>query len=530
MTFLTVYELALIASVAVFGAGLLAFVMLGIDWSGARAKGGAIRHKDATGPTFLFDDHCIVDASHDARSLIAGAPSHLTGQQVVERLFRHRFPTLGQEMDALLPNRTTRLAEVGGAGGWIELCKTAGRTRMTLNTLDNTGQDIAQTAMMSELEFLRQIAESAPQQIWQQDDKGNIIWANRAYLALSDQVLQNVNDGHTAWPDRPVFENLHFDLPDDDPRVRRRSIRLPGESSETWFDVTSRCMAGTSLHFAANADSAVVVEQSHKTLLQTFGKTFASLSTGLAIFNDKRQLSIFNPALMDLTGMSFDFLSGRPTIDDFLDQLREERMLPEPKDYTTWKDQFRALEDAALRGMYCENWVLPDGLTYRVTGKPQGDGAFAFFFEDISAEVSLTRRFRSEIETGQTVLDTLPEALAVFSNTGTLVMSNKAYDVLWDMHDFDLMGRQDIRAEAAVWQKKCAASPIWNELRDFIADRTDRPDWSGNAILDDGRQLTCAARPIPGAKTLVSFTFPAKISPRIEMLTRKDPALRVGKQ
>ncbi|MEJ6396621.1 PAS-domain containing protein [Yoonia sp. 208BN28-4] len=530
MSSLSMLDLGVITAFATLGAGCLALLILGIGPALISGQRPAEQAPNTAGPTFLFDDQNIIDASTDARGLIAGAPSHLTGQQKVERLFRHRFPSLGQEMDALLPNRTTRLAEVAGTGGWIELCKTAGRTRLTLLAADGDLNDITQTAMVSELEFLRNIAETAPQQIWQQNDKGHVIWANRSYLALSDRVLQTGHPEQAAWPDKPIFDGLEFDIPDDQPRVRRRSVQMPGDAEETWFDITSLCLDDTSLHFASDANSAVMVEQAHKTMLQTFGKTFASLSTGLAIFDSKRQLSIFNPALMDLTGISFDFLSGKPTIEALLDRLRDDGMLPEPKNYTSWKDQFRAVEDAAMQGVYCENWVLAGGLTYRVTGKPQGDGAFAFFFEDISAEVSLTRRFRSEIETGQAVLDTLPDAIAVFSSGGGFVMSNSAYDDLWDIDSFGLLGRQDIRAETATWQKRCSASPIWADLRAFISGTGERIEWSDTAILDDGRRLTCTARPIAGGKTLVSFQLPKKSAPRIEMLTRPDRSLRAGKR
>ncbi len=530
MISLTLPEILLILGLAAVCAGFVALVL--VTPLCASARWGGLLSTTSTGATFLFDDGDIIDASPDARSMIAGAPSNMTGRQAVERLLGKRFPNLGQEMDALLPDQASRLSPDDQSDDWIDLCKIAGHTRLTFCHPDcsgSVGSDIV-SAITSELDFLRSVAEYSPQQIWQQDAKGNIVWANHAYLAMSDSVIGIPNSEGAAWPDRPLFENLHFDIPDTESVLRRCSVRIPTEKSETWFDVTSLRIDDTSLHFAVNANSAVVVEQSRKTLLQTFGRTFASLSTGLAIFNNKRQLSIFNPALMDLTGMSVEFLSGRPTIDMFLDGLREEQMLPEPKNYASWRDQFSALEDAALRGIYCENWALPDGLTYRVTGKPQGNGAFAFFFEDISAEISLTRRFRSEIETGQSVIDTLPDAIAVFSGTGTLVMSNAAYDSLWDVHGFGLMGRQDIRAEVAAWQKKCVSSPTWAELGDFICAVGDRTEWAETAILDDGRQVTCTAKPILGGKTLVSFTFPKKASPRIQMLTRKDPALLVGKR
>ena len=124
---------------------------------------------------------------------------------------------------------------------------------------------------------------------------------------------------------------------------------------------------------------------------------------------------MFNPVLLDLTGMPAEALAIRPSIRTFLDGLRERGKLPEHRDYRSWREQVADLEAKAESGTYAETWTLTSGQTLRVTGRPHPDGAIAFLFEDISAEVTLTRRYRAEIETGRAVLDALPEAIAVFS-------------------------------------------------------------------------------------------------------------------
>ena len=66
-----------------------------------------------------------------------------------------------------------------------------------------------------------------------------------------------------------------------------------------------------------------------------------------------------------------------------------------------------ALESAAAEGNYHETWLLPNGQTFRVTGKPHPNGAVAFLMEDISDETSLTRKFSSQIDTSAAVIDNL---------------------------------------------------------------------------------------------------------------------------
>jgi PAS domain-containing protein len=526
MLALSTFEIFAILILAIAGASAVAVCVWGFSQVSERYL---IRRKQANfAPTFLLDGDELIDATSDARLLISAAPRKMTARQAVFFIFRDRFPTLEQ-------GKSMRVLPADDSQMWIELTEIKGRRRIALHgsqgEANTTFSDHAvQSAMVKELTFLRTVAEYTPQQIWQQDPEGKLLWANHAYLATSDWMLKQADKPFASWPDKPLFEDLHHGVPETKPLQRRVSLKMPEQKTDSWYDITSLRDGDTTLHFATSADNAVLAEQSRNKLLQTLSKTFAHLSIGLAIFDHKRQLAIFNPALIELTHASPEFLSARPTVDMFLDHLRELRLLPEPKNYSNWREQFKALENAARKGSYSEHWNLPDGLTYRVSGKPHSDGAFAFFFEDISSEVALTRRFRTDIETGQSVLDTLPDAIAVFSANGTLVMSNKSYAELWDLPIDNLIERNDIRQELRIWTQKCAASAIWSDLRDFIGTLGERDMWTNAAVLDDGRQVTCIAKPIPGGMTMVTFEIAPPTRPHIQILTRNDPSLHAGKR
>jgi len=249
----------------------------------------------------------------------------------------------------------------------------------------------------------------------------------------------------------------------------------------------------------------VRAETALREFVQTLTKTFAHLPIGLAIFDRQRQLALFNPALIDLTTLGPDFLSGRPTLFSFLDHLREARMIPEPKDYRSWRQQMTELEKAASTGHYQETWTLPSGLTYQVTGRPHPDGAVALLIEDISAEVSLTRRFRSDLELGQAVVDSLTEAIAVFSPAGVLVMSNAAYARMWGTDPATTLGEVGATESMRLWQSGSLPNPIWADARDFISSIGPRADWTGEAVLQSGQRIACRFQAIAGGATLAGF-------------------------
>jgi len=48
---------------------------------------------------------------------------------------------------------------------------------------------------------------------------------------------------------------------------------------------------------------------------------------------------LFNPALLDLTGLPAEFLAMRPSLLSVLDAMHDRNMIPEPKDYRSWRRQ-----------------------------------------------------------------------------------------------------------------------------------------------------------------------------------------------
>jgi PAS domain-containing protein len=253
------------------------------------------------------------------------------------------------------------------------------------------------------------------------------------------------------------------------------------------------------------SDTAVKAETALRDFVQTLTKTFAHLPIGLAIFDRQRQLALFNPALVDLTQLGADFLTARPTLFAFLDRLREARMIPEPKDYPTWRRTMADLEKRAASGLYEETWTLATGQTYRVIGRPHPDGAVAFLLEDISAETSLNRRFRADIELGHNVLDAVDEAIAVFSPAGILTLSNRAYERLWGSDPGSTLGEVGIEQAIRHWQSLTEPGGIWTDLRDFMTDIGGPPSRNGAVAMTNGRVLSCRFQRLTGGVSLIGF-------------------------
>lgn len=457
--------------------------------------------------TFLFDDETLVDVTPRAKVLMDQGNTQRSDWENFLTLVSARFPHLRSQCSDLASAGRKTISPADGQHGWIEAEYWNGLARMTLVQDDDDPEEaidpLTAAAMEHELETLRTIGEDSPQLIWKLDAEGVLVWANRAYIEMSEAIHTSDNNDIRPWPPRSVFQNTATPA-GPAPVIDMHRIDVPSQNKPIWYEVTSLKRGTDTIHFAVDASAVVFSQDAQRTFVQTLTKTFAQLSVGLAIFDAGRRLVLFNPALTDLTTLPAEFLIGRPTLMSVLDRLRDQKMIPEPKNYTSWRDQMVALEEAAEEGSYHENWALPNGQTFRVTGKPHPNGAIAFLIEDISDEISLNRKFRSQIETTTAVIDNLASSIAVFSPSGTLIMANKSYRELWGAPSEGSLESRDFQDELATWKAGSAPSPIWIKLKDTLAQASG-VSWQGSVWLDSHVEVTCQYAPLPNGNHQVTF-------------------------
>lgn len=355
---------------------------------------------------------------------------------------------------------------------------------------------------LSNLDMIRAASENAPYPVWETQAQGRIGWSNRAYRDLDTQIVRNATAAGA-----PLFTLPPVAKAED--LVQRIQIQDRDRNRTYWFDVTSRTLGTSQLHFAIDVHAVVNAECAQRNFVQTLAKTFAHLATGLAIFDRNRQLVLFNPALIDLTALPADFLSARPNLFAFFDQLRNNQIMPEPKSYANWRERIADVVSAASEDNFMETWHLPSGLTYRVSGRPHPDGAIAFLIEDISAEIALTRRFRSEMKVAQSAFDALADSVVVFAGDGSLMHINAAMRGFLRLSDGKTDDGLNVQDLTRMWQDKCQPSPIWGEVRDFVAGCAEREEWSAEITAQAGRKLDIQVAPLANGASMVTLHWQA---------------------
>ncbi|MTH78231.1 PAS-domain containing protein [Paracoccus aestuariivivens] len=459
---------------------------------------------------FLFKEQRLLDATVPARALLAALPGNSEWQRLIGWLAM-RLPESSINVGAL--ERSARIVLTGQGGLRVKIENLGdGHLRMTLvdPQAESAGivvDSLTLAAMEQELQILRSTMDHSPMLAWRQDAQGHVTWANSAYL----MTVEDVTGSEAPWPLPRLFEL------GDGPKPVSRRVQVLNDTKNRWYDCRTHEIAGQTVAMALPADATVRAERSLREFVQTLTKTFADLPIGLAIFDRERKLQLFNPALIDLTGLATGFLTSRPTLFAFLDRLREARMVPEPKDFRSWRQQMNSLEAAASSGRHVETWSLPGGQTYRVTGRPHPDGAVAFLFEDITSEISLTRKFRSELSLGGDVFDALDAAIIVFGANGDVLLSNRRFTEVWEMPAGETLDDQ-----LAHWDILCDGSPGFGVLRTALSKSQTDQVLGGAVRAPSGGLLSWRLCSLSGGRLLL--TFQPVVSVDTDLAAEENPS------
>lgn len=448
---------------------------------------------------FLFEDDTVVHATPLGQSLLDHAITDIQWKDL-HSTFAMRFPSLPVQ----LPTAATNPIEVHASDpddqSLLRIEAVGRHTRLELieADIDALQKERHAARNISILHSkLDEMCQTAPFLMWRESVEGKVVWSNAAYETLARSA-----DSDALARDEPVLK-MPYNVEE------RCKARVPVErktdGKAAWFEVSATKTENGTLHHATSIDAVIQAEIAQRNFVQTLAKTFAQLSTGLAIFDRNRQLVLFNPALVDLTGLQIEFLSARPELTTFFDNLRDRRAMPEPKNYASWRNDITSMIDAATDGDFQETWSLHGGRTYRVTGRPHPDGALAFLIEDISEEISKTRDFRAEVDLGHRVLDSFEDAIAIFSQNGVLIYCNRFYRDLWRQNPDMSFANLTIADCVNVWKSACAPHVPIDETERFVRSVGVRTAWSSMLKQSDGQSRKMVVSPISSGETMIRF-------------------------
>ncbi|MBB5223879.1 PAS domain-containing protein [Amaricoccus macauensis] len=480
-----------------------------------RSRPAAAADEETAALEFLIDGASVKPLTSGARRVMEALAPGSTRLAALGRHFTTDCPNLAGDLETLVLHGTPfRHHCLRGDGSALEFAgePRGGAARLSIRPASEDAQAlrevrVALTRANEEAEFLRGVLDRAPLLAWSHGPDGQVAWTNAPYRDRFGSVA-------TGLPDERIPDAFGHTIEEVPLTARgigsgsRRRVAVPGhdEAAPAWFEVSrAGGPGGESLGFALEAGEIVAAEATLRRFVETLTETFAHLPIGLAVFDKNRRLGLFNPALTDLVKIDAVWLAGRPSLRDFLERLRETRQMPEQKDFASWRRKLSELEKGAREGTYEENWVLPSGKIFRVTGRPHPQGALAFLFEDISTTIMLERKYRCELELSQATLDRLTEAVVVFDASGTLAFVNSAFERLWQLDPMTRLHAPGIAEMVTLWAERSGPSPVWARIAEFATAGGARASWTDEVVTGDGRRIGVLVAPLPDTSALVVF-------------------------
>ena len=354
-----------IAFVAAAGAAGLALSVCAWAWrlrNRLTAREAAVEHEAATGASALAEREGALSAFEDIRiglTYDGGVTTLLGAAETIAAARAALAPEAGEDDAVALavavhrahPVAILALAERGepcdlrietAQGAWaVEGRAFGGAAWLKLFPAQFSNGGAAPAGIDAGLGLL---ADASPSPTWVVDAAGQLVWANRAWLA----------EVKAATLDEARAANLSFDrgaeqLLAEAGRVgarqegfrwtagggRRRAWRIVAEPLLTGAPGSGG--AGAVLAFAIDMTEAEETRDTLRRHVEAHDETLNHLADAVAIFGPSKRLAFHNTAFQTLFNIDPAWLDERPTHAELLDRLRQKRQLPEVIDYAGWK-------------------------------------------------------------------------------------------------------------------------------------------------------------------------------------------------
>lgn len=301
-------------------------------------------------------------------------------------------------------------------------------------------------AVMNELKELENMVDGLNYPLWLRDDNLDLLAVNQKYVEYSGatskkEVLQQgveLSNSNGETVSRKVASEAQKSK-----KIQRRAFKMVRDGSLYNYEVQENPYfigdtldkIGTVGYLADNTEleklkrNFKVNQNSHLEILGTLGTAFA-------IFDGQTNLFFYNNAFRDLWGLDNEFLEKTPSYLQFLEIIREHKMLPPVPDFKSYKEDEMAVF-SGLWGTREDLLHLPDGRTIRRFRTPHPNGVI-FAFEDVSDRLATMRRLNDLTAAQQAILDNLSDSVLIFGVNQRLKFYNRAYLKLWSL-DFDKM-------------------------------------------------------------------------------------------
>lgn len=428
-----------------------------------------------------------------------------------ETTLRRRFHDLAQK------GQPFSLTILGPSGRFLEVDGRPAGTQLVIWLSDATIRGLEESGARGRIEEARRLVSQdpmafldmlgrAPFPAWRMNASGRLEWVNQAYVAaVEGKALDEVLQEQIAL-DNTMIDQAQRATSDGEVVSDGRVVVIEGRRRALQFQVFP--VSGGAAGFAIDVTEGEEAKAALKRFRRAHDETLNHMAEAVVVFDRSQRLNFYNTAFSRLFKLDDAWLNDRPAHGQFLDRMREKRLLPEQADYADWRSHELARYDQpSTEETPDELWPLPDGRTLRVARQRHPLGGLMLIFEDKTDEMALTARYNTLINVQRATLDKLHEAVAVFGANGRLQLHNNAFEDLWGFEAVELDGQPEFDAVAETCASLFADDRVWTDIKGRVTDPSPqaRKQVTGEMRRSDGRVLTYLTRPLPDGATLICW-------------------------
>lgn len=379
------------------------------------------------------------------------------------------------------------------------------------------------TASEIERGRLGDLLDVAPMPVWRRGQNLDLVWVNKAYATAVDPAIGQDVISDQLELDRDSRRLAEKALETHTPQSEMRYVVVGGQRRA--FDIHAVPMGDGVASFAIDVTDVDETRRLLQQHIDAHEETLHRLPAAVAIFGRDQRLKFSNKAYAKIWDLDERWLATHPSDGDILERLREQRRLPEQRDFTAWKKERLALYTNVIEERE-EHWHLPRGSTLRVNCQPHPFGGLIFIYADVTDQMALERSLNQLSSVQRTTIDHLTEALAVFGTDGRLKLFNKAFAEHWRIDPKALADQPRFADVFALCRRTLPDEGHWSMLTMLITGAAaERRVTVDRLLRSDESVLSFAAAPLPDGSLLLSYRDVTDTAMREKALEERNAAL-----
>lgn len=360
---------------------------------------------------------------------------------------------------------------------------------------------------------LEQMVDGLDYPVWLRDENLHLLSVNKKYLDLAgvknkSEVLQNGIEICNGKGEKVALSVAEAAQKSKKQQKKNLKIVRGGElfnfelRENPYYTGDSLDKIGTVGYLVDNT-ALEKAKRGFKINQNNHLEILGALGTAFAIFDGRSKLYFYNASFKNLWNLDNEFLEKTPSYLQFLEVVRENKMLPPVPDIKNYKQEEMSIFGGLLETK--EDLLhLPDGRTIRRLRTPHPNGVI-FAFEDVSDRLATMRRLNDLMSMQQNILDNLTDSVLIFGPNQRLKFYNRAYLKLWGL-DFDKL-QDEPKLEEVIGLQKLFFSNIdsWDSFKKSMLDNII----SGrrfNLLRDDNKTLYVSPLIFYDGSVMVTYT------------------------